>query len=61
LVLEFLGFIRNCVLMIVARTYSDQERVLPAEIYGLSVPYGGGGRIRTHVARQGGRFTVCSD
>ena len=47
--------------LIVVRPCSYQERALPTELCGPAVIYGGGGRIRTHVARQGGRFTVCSD
>jgi hypothetical protein len=40
---------------------SYQEPALPVELCGPPVLCGGGGRIRTYAARQGGRFTVCSD
>ncbi len=40
---------------------SCQVSTLPAELYGPPALSSGGGRIRTHVARTGGRFTVCSD
>jgi hypothetical protein len=49
------------VIMTVVSPRSYQEHALRTELSGLAVLYGGGGRIRTHVARQGGRFTVCSD
>jgi hypothetical protein len=42
-------------------THSYQECALPTELCGSPTFYNGGGRIRTHVARTGGRFTVCSD
>jgi hypothetical protein len=44
-----------------SRRHSYQECALPTELCGPPALYNGGGRIRTHVARTGGRFTVCSD
>ena len=40
---------------------SYQERALPTELCGPPLLDSGGSRIRTYVARMGGRFTVCSD
>ena len=45
--------------MVIPRSHREHDLLI--ELCELPVFYGGGGRIRTHVARQGGRFTVCSD
>jgi hypothetical protein len=59
--LQFLGIIVDSAVSYGVEPRSYQEPALPVELCGSPVLYGGGGRIRTHVARQGGRFTVCSD
>ena len=59
--LESIGFVVDSVVSYDVELSSCQESTLPSQRYEPSVLCGGGGRIRTHVARQGGRFTVCSD